>query len=34
MEKFKIKNVPVIVYGEASGKVYLFIHGKSTKDSI
>jgi hypothetical protein len=34
MEKFKIKNVPVIVYGEASEKAYLFMHTKRTKDSI
>lgn len=28
MEKLKIKNIPAIVYGEASEKVYLYIHGK------
>ena len=30
MEKlqFKIENTPAVIYGEASDKVYLFIHGK------
>lgn len=29
MKKFKINNIPAVVYGDASEKVFLFIHGKN-----
>ncbi|MEL7656754.1 MAG: alpha/beta hydrolase, partial [Bacillota bacterium] len=29
MEIFEIQGIPVIVYGEPSEKVFLFIHGKN-----
>lgn len=28
MERFKIKNIPAVVYGGASDKVYIYIHGR------
>ncbi|AAK80963.1 hypothetical protein BJV85_000875 [Clostridium acetobutylicum] len=34
MNKIKIKNIPAILWGETSDKVYIFVHGKmSSKES-
>lgn len=28
IEKFKIDNIPAIIYGDRADKVYIFVHGK------